>query len=336
MANLKLSSKMHIMVIVSALVIAIGLAVGLVCQFLAGGFFNYGAEYSSYNMVAVDYAFVDLSSFGDEDGIKDVCDEEFEKVGVSYYAFTSGDTNGGGELVFKFNKNTDEANVKKAAEAIHTRLNTEREGYTPSKLSNAYFHSVETDLGGSKAFVYGSIAVASAMVLQFIYFAIRYKLTMAFSALLANVHNVALFVALAAITRVPLGSSVFTFGALTVLMTMAGCAFLFDKMRKKFKDESFAKLDAFEQVDACAKDSFMSIAFTSVCIAAAAVAVFVLLAISSLSVALIVTPAVLALLGAVASFYGTAFFTPAVYSRFKKIGEDFKANRTPNKKKKKS
>ena len=139
MANLKLSSKMHIMVIVSALVIAIGLAVGLVCQFLAGGFFNYGAEYSSYNMVAVDYAFVDLSSFGDEDGIKDVCDEEFEKVGVSYYAFTSGDTNGGGELVFKFNKNTDEANVKKAAEAIQYPPQYRARGLHPQQTEQRVF-----------------------------------------------------------------------------------------------------------------------------------------------------------------------------------------------------
>ena len=41
---------MHIMVAVSALIVAIGLAVGLVCQFIAGGFFNYGEEYKSFKI----------------------------------------------------------------------------------------------------------------------------------------------------------------------------------------------------------------------------------------------------------------------------------------------
>ena len=111
MSKLKLSSKMHVMVIVSAIIIAIGLAVGLVCQFIANGYFNYGTEYSSYNSVVVDYAYVDLSGLNGEDGVKKICDEEFKNAGVGYYSSTRGEINGGGELTFKFNKSVNADNV---------------------------------------------------------------------------------------------------------------------------------------------------------------------------------------------------------------------------------
>ena len=319
---------MHLMVIITAVVVAIGLAVGLICEFLAGGYFNRGAEYKNYNSVVVNYAYVDLSGLGDEDGVKKICDEEFKSAGASYYAFTVGDADGGGEFTFKFAENSDKEKIAGAAAAIDTRLNTGKDGYAPSNLSGAYFHEVKTEIGGERAYVYGSIAVASAIVFQFLYFAIRYKLTMALSAILANVHNIAIYVSLVAITRIPVGSSVFVFGALTVLATMIGCGFLFDKMRKSFKDESFASLDAYDQTDICARESFKAILFVSVGIAAFALLAFALLSIGAMSVSLTLTPAVLAVLSAASSLYGTAFFTPAVYSRFKVIGDNFKKNRS--------
>ena len=42
MTKLKLSSKMHVMIIVSAVIIAVGLAMGLIFQFVSNGYFNYG------------------------------------------------------------------------------------------------------------------------------------------------------------------------------------------------------------------------------------------------------------------------------------------------------
>ncbi|MDE6442378.1 MAG: hypothetical protein K2L12_06485, partial [Clostridia bacterium] len=185
-------------------------------------------------------------------------------------------------------------------------------------------------------YIYGAIAIASAMVFQFIYFAVRYKLTMAFAALLADVHNLAIFVSLAAITRVPVGSSVAVFAILTVLITMIGCGHFFDKFRKSLKEESFAKLDTFEQVDGTVVQSLSGICIPAVFTAVFAAVVLVLLSISALSVSLVITPVALALISAVSSVYGMAFFTPAVYSRFKQIGDSFKANKVKAKAAKKS
>lgn len=331
MTNLKLSSRMHIMIIVSAVVVAIGLAMGLIFQFVSDGYFNYSAEYSSYNSVVVNCAYMDEHKLD----VKEVCDKAFKDAGVGYYAFTSGDVNNdgqsvaGSELVFKFTKGTNAEKVKAAAEAIDTALKAEG----TSGLSNSSFHEVETTLGGARTLIYGSIALVTAIVFQFLYFVVRYSLTSAFSALLADVHNLAIFVSLLAITRAPIGSSAVAFAALTVVLTMIGCCFLFDKLRKGKKDEGFVKLSAAEQCDRVANESLMNIALSAVCVAAAAVVLFVLMSVSALSVNLVLTIAIPAILGAVASVYGTAFFVPSVHSRIKLIGDNFKASHSKKAKK---
>ncbi len=317
MTNLKLSSKMHVMIIVSVAIVAIGLAVGLICQFVAGGYFNYGSEYKSYKSVVVSYDIVNFT----EDSVKEICEDEFKSAGVSYYAFTSAETDMGGEFVYKFSAGTDEAKLQSAAESINGTLNV-------YELSNAYYHEAGTLLGGGKVLSLGAIALASAVVFQFLYFLIRYKLTMALSALLADVHNFAIFVSLLAITRIPVGNAVLAFGALTVIMTMIGCCYLHDRMRKNLKDEAFAKLGADEQSDICARESLVPVSAAAVAFAVTAVILFVLLSISALSVAGVISAVLSALFAAVATVYGTAFFTPSIYSRFKRIGDEYKATHT--------
>lgn len=58
--NLKLSSKMHLLIIISSVVIAIGLAVGIICQFVANGFFNYNDDYANYKSVTVDLSLIHI------------------------------------------------------------------------------------------------------------------------------------------------------------------------------------------------------------------------------------------------------------------------------------
>ena len=69
MTNLKISAKMHIMIIVSAVIIALGIAVGCVCHFVADGYFNYSGEYKSYQSVTVSYVVLD---FGKDDELRDL------------------------------------------------------------------------------------------------------------------------------------------------------------------------------------------------------------------------------------------------------------------------
>lgn len=323
MTNLKLSSKMHILIIVSAIIIAIGLAVGLICEFCAGGYFNYGDDYKSYDSVTVSYAYVD---FNDGEDVKEICDKAFKDNKINYFSSSYGDTAQGGEYVFKFVSKTKTEKLQTAVTEINSKLSL-------TGLSNASFSEVKTELGGEHALIFGAIALSSAIVFQFIYFVIRYKLTAALSALLADVHNLAIFVSLLSITRAPLSSSVAAFGALTVIMTMIGCCFLFDRVRKNRKDAQASALSSCEFADLCANESFTAVSVASVGFGVFAVLLFVLMSISALSVSAVLSAVLMSVFAALSSLYGTSIFTPAVYSHFKSIGDNFKASHDKKSKK---
>ena len=324
---------MHLFIIISCLVVAIGLAVGLVGQFVLGGYFNYGAEFKSYNTIEVNYAYVE---FSDHEDVIEICDGVFDKAGVSYYACSSGDTDDGGRVVFKFSKSVDAAKLLSLLDGIHTDLKADVVNTHPTfnldeMQTNASFHSLEAQLNGKKVLTYASIAIASAIVLQFLYFLVRYKVTMAFAACLANIHNLAIYVSLLALTRVPVGISAVALGGLTVLATMVACAYLFDRYRRNLKNAKYEKASADDLTDISVNESFKSILYPVVGIAVSAVVIFVSLSISAMSVVTVVAPAVAAVLSAVSALYGTVFFVPSVYTRIKRIGDNAKA-RSKNKK----
>lgn len=315
MTKLKLSSKMHLFIIISVALAVIGFAVGTVFHFVGGAFFNYGDELKpEYKSVEINYAYVDYS---DEADVYQICDGIFGKLGVSYYESVSGDTSEGGKIICKFSHSTDSDKLMQAVTEIETALR----GGNDSTLSNASMHSEVSELNGGKVLTYVSIALASAVVLQFLYFLIRYGVTMAFAAALANIHNLTIYTALLALTRVPVGISAVAFGALTVLVTMIACGFLFDRYRRNLKKETFAKLDKDEQTDVCVRESLISMLYPVVGIAAAAVVIFVMLSISAMSALTVLAPVAAALIGVASALYGTLLFTPSVYTRIKLIGD---------------
>ena len=320
MNKLKLSARMHIMIIVSALVIAIGLAVGLICEFVADGYFNYGNEYRSYQSVTVEYAISD-SGILNEKTVKEICDKEFKSADVKYYASMSDSDKTSYNYEFRFSKGTKAEKLQTAVDAINAKIHDSTEY---SGISLATYHKVDARLGGGASLRFGAIALAASVAFQFIYFVIRYRLTGALAALLADIHNLGIFVSLLAITRVPVGPSVVAFAAFTVIMTMIGCCFLFDRVRKNSKKEAYAKTGAGELTDISAQESLFHVCVSAVSFAAVAVLAFLFLSISALSVAGVLAPVFGALFAAIASVYGTSFFIPSVYPRFKMIGDAFR------------
>lgn len=315
---------MHLFIIISVIVAVIGLAVGLVCQFVAGGYFNYGAEFKSYNTVEVNYAYVDYTDKAD---VMEICDGVFDEAGIGYFTVAYGDTSGGGSITFKFSKGVDEEKLTEAANTIQKAFNEAKTDSDDDNgtQSNAYVHKYEVKLNGGRVMTFASIAIASAVVLQLLYFMVRYKITMALGAFLANIHNLVIYVSLLAITRVPVGISAVAFGALTVLVTMIACGYLFDRYRRNLKKEPFAKLDGDAQTDVCVNESFKNILYPVVGVATVAVVIFALLSISAMSALTVLTPAILAIISVASAMYGSVFFTPSVYTRIKRIGDTVKA-----------
>lgn len=324
--DIRLSSKMHLFIIISVIIIIAGLAVGTACHFVTGNFFNYGADWSSYKSVTVSYEEID---FGGKDlEIKDevdgICKKAFEKAGVGAYSVAVGERNSGGEFIYKFAMSTDDAKLDNAVLLIQTDIDANASSSGGVTLSAVSRHTEDGFIGSNRALIMGSIALASLVAFHFVYFIIRYRLTMAFAALLADVHNLALYLALLALTRTPVGTAMYAFAALTVLITVIGTCFVFDRVRKNAKDEDLKKLSAFELTDKSASESLKINIYLPLCFIIVAAVLFVLLTISSLSPLAIISPVVCAAVGFVACVYGTTFFVPSVYSRFYVIGDNYK------------
>ncbi len=322
--NFKLSSKMHLFIIISSAIIAIGLLVGIICQYVANGFFNYGDEYANYKSVSITYVNTDFSGKNEEpvDHIKQICETAFSNEGVKSYQVAVGKTDN--TVIYKFINSTDNGKLDRAAQAINEKF---AEEVTADAIAYNYAvaSTADTLLGGGNAIAMAAVAISACIVFHFIYFVIRYKLTMALGAVLADLHNLALFLMIMALTRIPVGSSIATFAVITVLLTIIGTCFLFDRMRKNFKDEDLKKLSAFEIVDKTADESFVINTVMPACLATVSVVAFVLLSISSLSPLTIISAVLCSFISFISCAYGTAFFVPSVYSRFKLIGDGLKA-----------
>lgn len=302
MTKFKVCSKIHLFIIISSLLIVIGMAVGTICHFLCGGFFNYGGEFASYKSVKVVYYTSEYS----EDAIKPICDNALDSLNP--YEKSYADTNLGGEVVYKFAYGTDSAELQAAVDKLNVELDKNSSG-----LNVASLHEGTVKEGGAKNIVRASIALASAVAFQFIYYIFRFKLRSAFSALLASIHNLGVFAALCAITRIPLGAEAVAIGAAVVFVTMIVCGLLFDRTKKNFKNDNYAKSDRLEVIDisACEVRNVTFYGLTAFAIGALVLG-GVFACISSLYIGAF-APYIVAALGMIACCYGAVFFTPAVH-----------------------
>ena len=313
MNKIKVCPRIHLFIIISALFIAIGMAVGTICHFVSNGFFNFGGEFSSYNCVTVTY-----DSLRGADTIKPICEKalnDFDPYEVSVSEIKTG-----GEIVFKYKASTSVEKLQEAVDELNKSLKV-AEG--DELLGVASLHQGVVEEGGDRAVKLAAIAVASAAAAQFIYFIIRFKLRAAFSALLSNIHNLGIFVALAAITRMPVGTEFTAIAAAVVVVSMIFSCLLFDRTRKNFKSDKYEKTDRKEVIEISASETrvYTLVACSAIAVAAVIVAVFA--AISSLSIAA-AAPAMLAVFGAIACCYGCLFFTPAVHSAIDETCEEVK------------
>lgn len=322
MTKFKVCAKIHLFIIISAIVIAIGLAVGTICQFCAGGFFNYGGEFSDYKSVTVEY-YLPVS----EDEALTACEDALGSMKA--YEFANDKTTSGGKIVYKFVTSTDTETLKNAVTKINEQLGVRGD----LNKGCAAYHEGTVKEGGSKAITFASIALAAAAAFQFLFFVVRYKLRAAYSALLACVHNLGLFVALAAITRVPVGAEMIAIGAAVVFVTMIFSAVLFDRTRRNFASDKYAKSERLEVVDTSACEVRV-LTLTSVCALAAAAVIFGAFAAIAQTFAGALAPAALVVLGVVAVGYGAIFFTPAVHGAIDQTCESVGKSLKSGKKKK--
>lgn len=320
MTNLKVCKKLHIFIFISVLFIAIGMAIGTVCHFISNGFFNYGGEFSAYKSISVTYYY---SEHNENTDIKQICGYAVAGVNPIDVSYATNELSE--EIVYKFSANTDNAKLQAVVDEINSNFT--------GLESRATLHEGTINEGGAKNIVFASIALASAAAFQFLYYILRYKLRAAFSALLASVHNLGVYAALLAITRIPVGTEAVALGCAVVVLTMILSGILFDRTRKNFKNEKYAKADRLDVVETSASEVRKLTVITLVSLAVVAVVLGVFETIASMYIGAI-APCVIAILGVVACFYGSVFFTPAVHSAIDACCEKVKTSASSTKKKK--
>ena len=207
MTKLKVAAKFKLFLIISIAIIVIGMVMGTVGHFALNGFFNYGDEFSSYKSIVVRYSITEHT----EDEVKSVCKDVLSSS--SGYSVSYSESLRGGEIVYKFSSSADDDALNAAADKITKELNAGNDE-DMENLNVASVRSGTVKEGGSRAITFASIAVASAAAFMFLYYIFRYKLRAALTALLACVHNLGLFVALIALTRLPVGAELIAISAL--------------------------------------------------------------------------------------------------------------------------
>ena len=317
MTKLKVSSKFNLFLILSVALIVIGMAIGTVRHFIWNGFFNYGDEFSSYKSVVVRYSSAEYT----EETVKPVCEQALE--GLSGYSVSYSEALRGGEIVYTFSANADGAKLQAAADKINAALNPNLSD-DMAALNVASVREGTINEGGSRAVIFAAIAVSSAAAFMFLYYIFRYKLRAALTALMICIHNLGLFIALIALTRLPVGAELIAISALIVFLTMLGCGVFFNKTRKNFNSESYAKTDRAEVVDISAAESHKInlAAITAVMVIGLVFGVFASVASMGIS-ALFIAPVVI--LGALACCYGTVYFSPSVFAKIVALCEKVKA-----------
>lgn len=294
----------HIAIIAAVVVIAIGMAVGTVCHFLAGGFFNYGDEFASYKSVEITTS-IPEDVHGDT--AKAVAEEALSGLGAYQASFSEGTGLVPNKVIYKFYSSASDADLNSAVErAVQLLADKGMEDGT------AMLHVNEGFAGGSWQLALAGIALASAVVFQGVYFTLRYKLGMAIAALGTQVASVGLYAALLALTRCPVGLEAIAFTAVVVVVNMICSAIFFDKVKRSYKDDSNAKTATLELVTLGASASVKPAAV--VCIAAAAVAVILgLFSFIAAPAAITLAPYGAALIAVVCSALAFAFICPASY-----------------------
>ena len=317
MTNFKVSTKFKLFLAISIAILVIGMVLGTIGHFVWNGFFNYGDEFAPYKSVVIRYSAAEYN----EETVKPIVDKAFE--GLSGYSVSYTDALSGGEIVYKFSKNADTDKLLEAAEKINAALNTIK-GDDVAPLNVAYVREGNIGEGGARALVFASIATASAVGFAFLYYILRYKLRAACTALLACVHNLGIFVSLVALTRLPVGIELVTISAVIVFLTLLLCGVFFDKSRRNFKNEAYAKSERAEVIDISAQQSFKITAAALIAIAAVALVFGVFAAIAAMSISsFLIAP--LVILGALACCYGMIFFVPSVYVKIDALCEKIKA-----------
>lgn len=312
----KTVGKFKLWAILSALVIVAGIVI------LAVFGFNPDTTVSDVKTLSVELeSYVDISDARVE-SVKEICESEFEKAGLKDAYTVKADMSNGGELLYVFDKNTDDAKLNEAKDAIGAALNAASEG--DGALSGAFFY-VSTGSENAIAVVpsgyiwRGALAGAVILLVIFVYVSVRYKLNMGIAGTVSSLVGALLTLAVVALVRIPVTTSVAYIGAFALLFTALTSMLTFNKMRENFKTDEYKAMSAEEAVSSSVQTK--SVLFFAL------LSIIALVLVGAIAVTSVRWFAVAALVAVVMGTFSSLIFMPAMYLPMKKISDKRAAER---------
>lgn len=250
--------------------------------------------------------------------IDEICASEIDKAGLTVLYSQKNDFSGSGcEMLYVFSEDVTTEKLDALKNAVSSALKTETESES-GVLYNTFVYATAGDEVVSSVLPEGylwraALAAAVALVLEFVYVSVRYKLNMGVTAAVSSLMAVLLTVALTALVRIPVTTSVAYAAAFAMLYSMATGLVIFSRMRSAFKSDEYKEKSAEEAIAS-------SVPAKGILVFAAACAVALVL-VGAIATSAVRWFAVTAFAGLLAGTFSSLLFLPAMYLPLKKSAD---------------
>ena len=157
------------------------------------------------------------------------------------------------------------------------------------------------------------------LLVIFVYVSVRYKLNMGIAGAVSSLVGTLLTLAVVALVRIPVTTSVAYVGAFALLFTALTSMLTFNKMRENFKTEEYKAMSAEEAVSSSVQTK--SVLFFAL------LSIIALVLVGAIAVTSVRWFAVAALVAVVMGTFSSLIFMPAMYLPMKKISDKRAAER---------
>lgn len=312
----KTIGKLKLWLVVSAVLVVAGI--------LMSAIFGFNADAAVSDSKTLTVKMNSYAYFTRLENVKEICEAELDKAGFKDCYTLDGETSGDSdEIVYVFSAKTDEAKLREAGDSIQAKLTTatDEEG----NALNGQELLVTVNSEDVSAFLPDGyfwrniLAAAVILVIEFVYIAVRYKLNMGVTAAATSLLGLLLTLALVAITRIPVMSSLVYVAAFAMLYSAFIAMVVFNRMRENFRTDEYKAMSAEEAIVSSVPAKFILI------FAAASIVALVL--VGGIAVASVRWFAVASIVAVVAGTYSVLVFMPAMYLPLKKISDKKAAER---------
>lgn len=288
------------------------------------GFLGFGENSTAKDYTAVEVSDSGYMSFDEEfrSSLESFCNTEIGNAGytVADVRYNESASGAGNTITFILTEGSDSlaSFVDSLAVAIDANVqNAER-----AVVSVAY-HTVEN--APYYEFIWRTaIGAGVAFVLLFVYMAIRFKVGMGVTSLVAAVHDVLITLAVIALLRIPVGVTVIGVAAFSLLLSGFMNMLVFGKMRRDFRSEDRKDLPAREGIALAVKESRKSVFVTAILLAALLVVLGAIGAVIGRDMLWFMLSGLMAV---VASTYSSLMLSPAIYACIKEKSDARRAEK---------